>query len=187
MVMGRLNNQSARDFSHAQLKPEPLRLRKSQSNISASPDDVPGSPSRHVRINEAATEVTAQAITPVLAALMSKFEMLDAVNSPKARTPRSPADLSALQPPQRHTSTPSTDAHVSSNADTLLPSPDQLAISRSEASSPNTVGVSAVTLSLVSMIGRDSSHKHAHSRVKMDYETGYELDRRLEHGGEHED
>jgi hypothetical protein len=182
-----LGNQSARDFSHAQLKPEPLRLRRSQSSIGAGPDHVPDSPFKHVRINEAATEITGQAITPVLAALMFKFEMLDTVSSPKVRTPRSPADLSALQPPQRHTSTPSTDAHVSSNADTLLPSPDQLAISRSEAGSPNTVGASAATLCLVSMIGRHSGHKHTHSRVKMDYETGYELDRHLGHGGNHED
>ena len=182
-----LDNPSARDFSDAQLKPEPLRLRKSHSSIGAGPDNVPHSPSKHVRINESATEITAQAITPVLAALMSKFEMLDAVSAPEAETRRSPADLAALQPPQRYTSTPSTDAHVSSTADTLLPSPDQLAMSRSETGSPNSVSFSPATLSLASMIGRDAGHKHAHPKVKMDYETGYELDRHPGHVGKHED
>jgi hypothetical protein len=81
-----LDNQSARNFSDAQLKPEPLRLRKSQPSIGAGPDHVPDSESKHVRIDEAATKITAQAITPVLAALMSKFEMLDAVSTPEVKT-----------------------------------------------------------------------------------------------------
>jgi hypothetical protein len=100
---------------------------------------------------------------------------------------QSPPNLFTLQPPRRHTSTPSTDAHVSSTADTLLPSPDQLAIRRSETGSPDTVGVSAAKLSLSSMMGRDTGHQHAHSTAKMDYETGCELDRHPGHVGRYED
>jgi hypothetical protein len=102
--MESLDNQSARDFSDAQLKPAPLRLQKSQSSIGVGPNDVPDSQFKHVRINEAVTEINdhpnttrapspaglcgpppcAQTITPAFAALMSKFEKLYVVSTSRS-------------------------------------------------------------------------------------------------------
>lgn len=120
--MESLDHQSARDFSDVQLKPAPLRLaRTSQSSIGAGQDGAPDSPPKHVRIDEAVTEITAhqksttqgqtlagfyspapcaQTITPVLASLLSKFEMLDAVSAPRSKVFRRP--LTVLLPRHRN-------------------------------------------------------------------------------------
>jgi hypothetical protein len=102
--MERNEAHSARDFSDAQLKPEPLRLPpKTQS----SPGREAASP-KHVRIDQAATEAEhhskdfvdstlAQTTTSDLAALVSKFEMLDAVIDAGTRARRHSVNLASQQ------------------------------------------------------------------------------------------
>lgn len=95
------DNQSSRDFSNSQLKPEPLRIaRKNRLSNASSCDRLPSSSSKHSGTAEWATEIEerqgdalAQHVTVTshselvrrdglssLAALVSRFETLDALS-----------------------------------------------------------------------------------------------------------
>lgn len=165
---------TARDFSNVKLKPAPLRLtRKSFTGSDKSHHSPSGSPSKHAQGHETPTlgsrrhgsprpqgpqgfhflELTPQvsrAPAPGLAGLVSKFEILDAVNSVDAKdlehplSPVKPTSPTKLPKPSR--ARPRTDPRLlftegspfgrSSRAD--LPNSDTRDLSDDELLSPRT-------------------------------------------------
>jgi hypothetical protein len=108
----------SRDFSDSQMKPKPLRIaRKDRSTEKSGCDSLQGLPSKDNRIDEPAPDVderpdeaqeqhstttdcpasSSKQNSPALAALVSKFETLDALSSSKPRHQNAPGIVVSKQ------------------------------------------------------------------------------------------